>query len=458
MAGVRSKPQPNGKYVGWYMNLAGRQKFFTGTHVKGETLRMAKRLEDDHRQIRLGYRPVPASAEKHATRPVQETVAEYLAWGRAQGGLNGHGWGVRHVQHKEAHLKWWGEQLGLHTLADLNGVLPRVETALRELMDKGRTGKTLQNYRESLNSFCRWAVQRGYMVENPLANSTGFDITPRSRRRALTLDEIGRLLRAAPPERVLLYETAIATGFRAGELAAVKVMHLDASRRGLCLEAAFAKNRRAAFQPLAPVMLEKLKAHCAGKGGDEALLAVPSHPARELREDLLAADIPLATPEGKIDFHSLRVTFATLLFEGGADTKTAMVLMRHSTPNLTLNTYARARGNRLSEAVEKMERALNSAPDYAVFRTKRAVGAEGLEVSGVLTGTPRNTNKWRRGESSLVCLLRFARPGSGRQDRRRAIPIKFSPRAHQANDPGPVCCVAPVLSPADNGPSGVAVN
>jgi len=46
---------------------------------------------------------------------------------------------------------------------------------------------------------------------------------------------------------------------------------------------------------------------------------------------------------GRIDFHSLRVTYDTMVFEMGASTKEAQHLMRHQDPRLTLHTYARTR-------------------------------------------------------------------------------------------------------------------
>ena len=81
MAGVRKKPNPGGKYHGWFMDAVGHRKFFTGTLNRSETLRMAKRLEDEHRQIRLGYRPIPSSADKQRQCPFAEVKAEYLSRG-----------------------------------------------------------------------------------------------------------------------------------------------------------------------------------------------------------------------------------------------------------------------------------------------------------------------------------------------------------------------------------------
>src|SRR5262249_13016376 len=79
MASVRTKPQHSGKYQGWFIDMDGRRKFFVGTRSKPETLRMAQRFEDEHRQIRLGYRPPPRPSDRHQTRPLVEVIQEYLA-------------------------------------------------------------------------------------------------------------------------------------------------------------------------------------------------------------------------------------------------------------------------------------------------------------------------------------------------------------------------------------------
>lgn len=59
MAGVRSKRRSSGKFQGWFTDYTGERKWFDGTRSRAETLRMAQRLEDEHRQIRLGYVPYP---------------------------------------------------------------------------------------------------------------------------------------------------------------------------------------------------------------------------------------------------------------------------------------------------------------------------------------------------------------------------------------------------------------
>jgi hypothetical protein len=158
MAGVRKKPIQGGKYQGWFIDAIGKRRFFTGTHAKAETLRIAQRLEDEHRQIRLRYRPALQSADMHRLRPYTGVKDEYLAWGESQGGRSGRLWGETHARNRCSHSGWWHTRLGLETLADLEDILPRAEEALRQLQALGRSGKTVANYAEALAAVCDWCV------------------------------------------------------------------------------------------------------------------------------------------------------------------------------------------------------------------------------------------------------------------------------------------------------------
>jgi len=353
---------------------------------------MAERLEDEHRQVRLGYRPAPSSADKHRKRPCDKVMEEYLAWGEAQGGRGGRPWSKVHAERRRSHLAWWDERLGLGALADLDGILPRVEEALRELLDMGQTGKTVANKVEGLRSFCIWCEKRGYLPTNPLKALAPFDTTPQTTRRAMTLDEIQRLLAASPNHRRLLYETAFLSGLRAGELRHLTVEHLAVERGGLLLDATWTKNRRPGFQPLPRALIDRLTAFAdsgeairlyRSKSGnrnpdapDNPLLYISSHPERCMNADLEAAGIPKWTPEGKLDFHAARTAFVTLLLESEITVKEAQELARHSTPSLTLNTYGRTREDRLTTAVERMGKQVLLGEKRAKCVYRQAVGAE----------------------------------------------------------------------------------
>jgi integrase len=192
---------------------------------------------------------------------------------------------------------------------------------------------TWTNGMETLVALCNWCVDRDYLEANPLRKLRRFDITPRTTRRALTREEIDRLLSVAEPDRRLLYEVALCSGLRAKELRSLKVADLDTNSNGLWLDAAWTKNRKAGFQPLPPDLVCRLAAKSAGKAPGRPLLTVPKWQGEALAWDMKRAGIPRDVPgRGKVDFHALRVTLTTLLVESGANVKEAQSLLRHSTP------------------------------------------------------------------------------------------------------------------------------
>jgi hypothetical protein len=142
---------------GWFYDWQDERVFFTGTRKKRETKKMAEGLEDEHRQIQLGYRPPPTSADRHRSRPYAEIRDEYLEWGRAQGGRGGRGWSEGHLPMRESHLEWWGKKLELESLGDRKGVSRGSKRPLRDLSAKGRTSKTVKNYAGALRAFCNRA-------------------------------------------------------------------------------------------------------------------------------------------------------------------------------------------------------------------------------------------------------------------------------------------------------------
>jgi len=305
------------------------------------------------------------------------------------------------------------------------GSLPRVEKALRVLEKDGKGKKTLANHAESLSAFCDWCVEREYLAEDPLKRLRRFDTTPLVRRRALTATEIRKLLTAAPPDRRLVYGLACVTGLRVKELTSLTIGHVDFVRGGLVLDAAWTKNRKPGFQPLPGAMAGFLKELCQGIPKDHPLLPIPSHPARSLDIDLGTAGIPKWTEEGKVDFHSLRNTFTTLVIDCGANVKEAQSLLRHSTPELTMNVYARTRSERLGELADRVGERLGydreceiyvkrpesrktGTPvipfDSMVYRRKMLVEAAGIE--------PASESASAGASTCLAFSLRSRRPGT----------------------------------------------
>jgi len=96
-----------------------------------------------------------------------------------------------------------------------------------------------------------------------------------------------------------------------------------------------------------------------------------------LRGDLKVAGIAYRDDAGRVaDFHSLRVTFATMLLRPGVDVRTAKELMRHATINMTADVYACTLRGSLNEAVKKL-------PDWS------APPREAIQATGTETADPR---------------------------------------------------------------------
>ncbi|MHC4253158.1 MAG: tyrosine-type recombinase/integrase [Planctomycetota bacterium] len=382
MASVyRTKDRAGKPHRAWrfkYRDHTGRWRYGTGWPDKRKTLDHALALEAECRAIRNGEKPVPPSWLRERNRPIAEVIAAYLAWGKAQGGRRGHGWSKDHAEKRKIGLQYWTRELGLKTLADID--LAAVESKARELLGSGLTGKTVSGYVESLKALCTWAARRKLLQGNPLAGMRGFNLTPKCPHRALTDGEVQRLLQVAPPARSLLYRTALATGYRAGELRALRVRYLDVFGPFLNLPGEYTNNRRDARQPIARELADELQAVAKGKAPDSPLLGMPhKETANEnLQRDCAKAGIRRVTNEGKATFHSFRVNYINAVVESGSDLKTIMTLARHGSAQMSMEVYAKPKPERLRAAAravaDRLEEVISA--DTCCAYVAREVGAE----------------------------------------------------------------------------------
>lgn len=375
MAWVASKPLPSGRYRAGYVDRNNDRKTFVGTTKKSDTLKAAQQYEVEEREIRIKLRAAPGPEELYANKPIAALVEEHLNWGRAQGGKRGAPWSESHSRMREMYMNWWTKKLGLKVLGDLcgNDILGAAQKAVQNhVRGAGRCGKTCGSYRDALVAFCKWLVKRKYMSSNPLESWSEYDKTPLMKRRALTLEEIGALLKAAPKHRRLVYEVALSTGLRANELRSLRVGNLDTRAGGLRLEGTWTKNRREDFQPLPQHLVERLVQESSGKAATAPLLkGINTHPARTFRRDCDKAGIAADAFGGRADFHALRHTAITLAGECGATAKEMQTFARHSDPRLTMNTYAHVRQNRRSELANRLGQVIDFAKKDAIISDPR---------------------------------------------------------------------------------------
>ena len=245
----------------------------------------------------------------------------------------------------------------------------RVQQALKSIKDAGRSHATLNKSLTAIKAFSKWLVANHRLPSDAIAHVKAFNkhTDRRYERRALTVDELRRLIDAAEraqskrgisgPDRAMAYRLAAGTGFRVGELRSLlpSSFNLDADPPTVTVEAGYSKRRREDVQPIRRDLAEALRSWLATQEPGERVLRLPKDSARMIRADLKRAGISAEDASGRIiDFHSLRATYITNLVRSGASVKAAQTLARHSTPTLTLNTYTFLQIADLADALDRM--------------------------------------------------------------------------------------------------------
>ena len=257
------------------------------------------------------------------------------------------------------------------------------------------------------------------------------------------LEQLGR-------ERELTYRVFLLTGLRLNELRTLTTDHLFLDDRQPCivLHAANEKNRQGSTLPLRADLAADLRAWLADRdrptaadrntirmhqptkqqpkrdAGGKRLFNVPAALVKILYRDLDAAGIDRQDDRGRrIDVHALRGTFATMLSTSGVSPRTAQAAMRHSSINLTMNTYTDPRLLDVAGALDSLPSLSQKWEPYAV----KATGTCDLTASplaptlapdadnrGVLVSIPVNLTTVQQTDSESLPLSASAYAAKGK--------------------------------------------
>jgi len=276
-------------------------------------------------------------------------------------------------------------------------------------------------------------------------------------------DDVREQLERLGRERALIYKTLVLTGLRRGELAslAVSQLDLDGPLPSIVLDAADEKNRAGSTLPLRgdlaadlALWVKELNQRHSGDSGafapriftgpvplvgsiwcaqpdpniqssgaesrlpaDAPLFTVPKALVKILDRDLKMAGIAKRDERGRtIDVHAMRHTFGTLLSKGGVAPRTAQAAMRHSTIDLTMNTYTDPKLLDVAGALDALP-ALPLDGTPADRQEQRATGTDDLRVSGLHQLAPLLAPKsGQRGASEAFAVKMAA------DDRKRNLP------------------------------------
>lgn len=354
-------------------------------------------MGDRLRSRELGRGQMVDPRKHHLDRPILEHLEDYLA--EQDGELD-----EFYFTQKRRIVRVIVTETGMETLADLtHEAVDAYLTGMkkRRELKSGKTAipasaATRKKHLTAIHSFAEWCEKKDRLERNPLYRVTvpkGGEVRP---RRALTEDEVRRLLEEARQrplrtaqsnrggrgntggkvvhqakvrdevrrrlillgrERALIYKGAVFTGLRANELRHLKVGHLvlTGSLPIYELPGKYTKNGKPAKGALLPEFAEQLRQFIAdsGKGQADPVFTVPEKMCKIFKRDLRAAGIPLQDHDGRYaTFHSLRHSANTLLGLAGVPSRLRMLFMRHSDIRLTTKVYDDEAQYDLKEAID----------------------------------------------------------------------------------------------------------
>ena len=157
----------------------------------------------------------------------------------------------------------------------------------------------------------------------------------------------------------MLYQLAVETGLRAGELRSLTraSFSLDRPAPTVTVAAAYSKRHREDTLPLRSELAEDLRQFLSQMAPATTVFRMPDRKqaAEMFRDDIEAAGIVYQNDAGKVaDFHSLRHTFISNLAAGGVHPKVAQSLARHSTITLTMDRYTHSYHGEQTEALKTL--------------------------------------------------------------------------------------------------------
>ncbi len=203
-------------------------------------------------------------------------------------------------------------------------------------------------------SLLRVAVELNWLRQMPVVKKPRIKLFSKDFHYLRTDEEIARFLRSAEEEgdtEFILYKTAVFTGLRQGELAALLWANVDFDTRLITVQASWdgpTKNGEARHVPILDVLLPALREwrlRCPGKyvfPNSEGGMFVKC--ARVFQESLHAildrAGFPQVKRHGKlrryIRFHDLRHSFASHWMMNGGDLFRLQAILGHASPQMTM--------------------------------------------------------------------------------------------------------------------------
>ncbi len=266
---------------------------------------------------------------------------------------------------RQRQLRWWKEQIGAYTLADITPALIiecRNRLALGQTTRGGqRSPSTANRYMAALSHALTIGMKEwGWLEDNPFRKITGLK-EPRGRVRFLEEHERKCLLAACKEHSKLLYTIvviALSTGARKNEIISLAWPQVNVSRGLITL--LDTKNDERRSVPLQEHALELVKEMAKVRRLDTDLL-FPSHrnPNKSLSIDSVWRRVVENAELDDFRFHDLRHSAASYLAMNGASLAEIAEVLGHKTLQM-VKRYSHLSEQHTAKVVAKMNKQIFS--------------------------------------------------------------------------------------------------
>ncbi|WP_217913533.1 tyrosine-type recombinase/integrase [Miltoncostaea marina] len=270
-----------------------------------------------------------------------------------------------------------------------------IKALAKHIADRGVAPATVRTIMAPVRALFATAAEEGLIRSNPCAGirlagrrSVVTDELPDT-RRALTEEELARIIAETPEEWRLFVRFLAQTGVRIGEAIALRWGDVDLGARRVKVRRRIYKGKvdvpksRYGIRdiPISTALAQDLWRWRAASGNpaDEAPL-FPSKTGTHLNgENLLGRFLKPAVIRAGVPwagFHTLRHTCASMLFRAGWNAKQVQVVLGHHSPAFTLATYVHLISEDLPEP--QFPDVLTGPPPTADTGAESAEAIEGL--------------------------------------------------------------------------------
>lgn len=289
----------------------------------------------------------------NTTKPLAEHLREYIEYMLLNSKSS-------HPQQVEMNIERIIKGCGFKFWTDIEG--QKVNQFIGRLISDGVIGRNTGNhYATSFKSFAYWMKEQGRIKEVPAIQSVDFDL---AERRSFEYKEWSLLLektRQGPErhglsgyERYVLYKLAFDSGLRKKELRNLMPTSLNFKNRTVFLSGKYTKNGKDALQKITPETAALVDEYIKGKMPGMKIFKLPKHTEIMIRKDCKAADIEVENYRGKIQFHSIRHTTASILASQGVPPHVLKKIMRHANIETTMKYYTHLMLGSEDAAIEKL--------------------------------------------------------------------------------------------------------